>query len=103
MSEPSPEALRQFELAKKELQLALMFAKVSSNAYSQGRLQHAWDARSKAEAVHARAVAQLLGAVSSEDKVIESMLGEVRDALADLPSPAERNLWTQPTSRRSAV
>ncbi|MBZ5596226.1 MAG: hypothetical protein LAP39_28610 [Acidobacteriia bacterium] len=103
MSEPSPEALRQFELAKHELQLALMFAKVSSTAYSQGKLQHAWDARSKAEAVRARAVAQLVGAVSIENKAIESMLGEVQEALADLPSSTEPYLWTRTAVRRSAV
>lgn len=103
MSEPSPEALRQFELAKNELRLALMFAKVSSAAYSQGKLQHAWDARSKAEAVHARAVAQLVGAVSTENKVIESMLGEVAEALDDLPSSAESHLSMRPAIRRSAV
>lgn len=103
MSEPSREALRQFELAKNELQLALMFAKVSSAAYSQGKLQHAWDARSKAEAVHARAVEQLVGAVSTEDKVIESMLGELRTALAGLPSSTEQHLWSRPAARRSAV
>lgn len=103
MSEPTPEAMRQFELAKHELRLALMFAKVSSAAYSQGKLQHAWDARSKAEAVHARAVEQLIGAVSTENKAIESMLGQVKEALDDLPSPAEPYLWTRPSLRRSAV
>jgi hypothetical protein len=103
MTEPSPEALRQFELAKHELRLALMFAKVSSTAYAQGKLQHAWDARSKAEAVHARAVAQLVGAVSSENKAIESMLDQVQEALDDLPSPAEPYLWTRSANRRTAV
>jgi hypothetical protein len=102
MNEPSSETQRQFELAKNELQLALMFAKVSSTAYSQGRLQHAWDARSKAEAVHARAVAQLVGVVSTENKAIESMLGELHEALADLPSSAEPHLWRSAV-RRSAV
>lgn len=103
MNAPSPEAQRQFDLAKHELQLALMFAKVSSTAYSQGKLQHAWDARSKAEAVRARAVAQLVGAVSVEDKAIESMLGAVQEALAGLPTPAEQYRWTPSAVRRSAV
>ena len=103
MADSSPEAQRQFELAKRELQLALMFAKVSSSAYSQGKLQHAWDARSKAEAVRARAVAQLVGAVAAEDKAIDTMLGEVQDALATLPSGSESYFWMRPSPRRRAV
>ena len=99
----SSEARQQFELAKKELQLALMFAKVSSAAYSQGKLQHAWDARSKAEAVRARAVAQLVGAVAAGDEAIDTMLGEVQDALATLPSGTEPYLRARPAVRRSAV
>jgi hypothetical protein len=102
MSESS-DARQQFELAKKELQLALMFAKVSSAAYSQGKLQHAWDARSKAEAVRARAVAQLVGAVAAGDEAIDTMLGEVQDALATLPSGTEPYLRARPAVRRSAV
>ena len=103
MADSSPDAERQFELAKKELQLALMFAKVSSSAYSQGKLQHAWDARSKAEAVRARAVAQLVGAVAAENEAIDTMLGEVQDALATLPPGNQAHLWTRPTIRRTAV
>jgi hypothetical protein len=103
MSDSFPDAQQQFELAKKELQLALMFAKVSSSAYSQGKLQHAWDARSKAEAVRARAVAQLVGAVAAGDKAIDAMLGEVHDALASLPSGSEQHLWTRSAIRRTAV
>ncbi|HXA04095.1 MAG TPA: hypothetical protein VNY30_04620 [Bryobacteraceae bacterium] len=102
MSESS-DPRQQFELAKKELQLALMFAKVSSAAYSQGKLQHAWDARSKAEAVRARAVAQLVGAVAAGDEAIDTMLGEVQDALATLPSGTEPYLRARPAVRRSAV
>ena len=103
MTESSPDAEHQFELAKKELQLALMFAKVSSSAYSQGKLQHAWDARSKAEAVRARAVAQLVGAVAAGDEAIDTMLGEVQDALATLPSGTEPYFWTRQAIRRTAV
>jgi hypothetical protein len=103
MSDSSPDAQQQFELAKKELQLALMFAKVSSSAYSQGKLQHAWDARSKAEAVRARAVAQLVGAVAAGDEAIDTMLGEVQDALASLPPGNEAFFWTRPAIRRTAV
>jgi hypothetical protein len=103
MNDSSPDAQHQFELAKKELQLALMFAKVSSSAYSQGKLQHAWDARSKAEAVRARAVAQLVDAVAAGDKAIDTILGEVQDALASLPSGSEPYLWTRPAIRRTAV
>jgi hypothetical protein len=103
MSDSSPDAKLQFELAKKELQLALMFAQVSSSAYSQGKLQHAWDARSKAEAVRARAVAQLVGAVAAGDEAIDTMLGEVQDALATLPSGTEPYRWTRQAVRRTAV
>ncbi len=103
MADSSPDATQQFELAKKELQLALMFAKVSSSAYSQGKLQHAWDARSKAEAVRARAVAQLVGAVAAGDEAIDTMLGEVQDALASLPTGSESYLWTRAVIRRTAV
>lgn len=103
MSDSCPDAQQQFELVKKELQLALMFAKVSSSAYSQGKLQHAWDARSKAEAVRARAFAQLVGAVAAGDKAIDTMLGEVQDALASLPSGSEPHWWTRGTIRRTAV
>jgi hypothetical protein len=99
----SSDARQQFDLAKKELQLALMFAKVSSAAYSQGKLQHAWDARSKAEAVRARAVAQLVGAVAAGDEAIDTMLGEVQDALATLLSGTEPYLRARPAVRRSAV
>ena len=103
MTDSSPDARHQFELAKKELQLALMFAKVSSSAYSQGKLQHAWDARSKAEAVRARALAQLVGAVAAGDEAIDTMLGDVQDALASLPAGSESYLWTRAGIRRTAV
>jgi len=78
-----------------ELKLALTFVKISSTAYSMGRLQHATDARSKADAVRARAVAQFIES-SPENaegaKSIHSMLGEVQVALARLPSSREVSL-----------
>ena len=99
----SPNIQQEVELAKTELRLALMFAKVSSAAYSTGRLQHASDARSKAEAVRSRAVAQLTGAVAIGDVAVGSMLDEVQEALACLPSSSEPYFWTRFTVRRSAV
>jgi hypothetical protein len=47
------------ELATSELKVALLFANLSSAAYSMGRLQHATDARSKAQRACTRAVARL--------------------------------------------
>ncbi|HUJ20106.1 MAG TPA: hypothetical protein VLX58_01235 [Bryobacteraceae bacterium] len=95
-----PVRVRQLEAAKDELKLALMFAKVSSSAYRVGRLQHATDARSKAEAVQARAVAQLTEALDPEDEesadAVKSMLGEVQLALARL------SFSTQPKVRRAS-
>ena len=102
MDESSPNSRREVELAKNELKLALMFAKVSSAAYSMGRLQHASDARSKAEAVRSRAVAQLTGGIAVADVAVESMLDEVQEALACLPSSNEPHFWTRLTARRSA-
>lgn len=72
-----------------ELKLALTFVKISSTAYSMGKLQHASDARSKAEAVRARAVAQLMESLAVEEQTaasIQSMLNEIQNALASLPS-----------------
>ena len=103
MSDSCSDALLSFEMAKKELRLALMFAKVSSSAFSQGKLQHAWDARSKAEAVRARAVAQLVDAVAANDKALDSMLMEVQDALAAVPSGTGSRSWVQSLQRRTAV
>jgi hypothetical protein len=98
----SPNMQQEVELAKNELKLALMFAKVSSAAYSMGRLQHASDARSKAEAVRSRAVAQLTGAVAIGDVAVGSMLDEVQEALACLPSSSDPHFWARFTLRRSA-
>jgi len=74
-----------------ELMLALTFVKISSTAYSIGKLQHASDARSKADAVRARAVAQLMESLAVEEQTaasIQSMLNELHSAFASLPSPA---------------
>jgi hypothetical protein len=93
MVDPSPRT--QFELAKNELKLALTFAQVSSAAFAVGKLQHASDARCKAEAVRARALAHLIEAAAGGggDEVIQSMLGEVQTALARLPSSNEPYFW----------
>jgi hypothetical protein len=72
-----------------ELKLALTFAKISSTAYSIGKLQHASDARSKAEAVRARAVAQLMESLAVEEDTaasIQHVLNDLQSALASLPS-----------------
>jgi hypothetical protein len=82
------------DLVENELKLALTFLKVSSTAYSVGKLQHATDARSKAEAVRERAVAQLIES-SATDKEhaasVQSILGEVQHALSRLPPSFELN------------
>jgi len=98
----SSDVQQQLELAKSELKLALMFAKVSSTAYSMGRLQHASDARSKAEAVRTRALAQLIRAIAARDagvEAIESILGELQKALAGLPSSSEPYFWVRLSTR----
>jgi hypothetical protein len=82
------------DLVENELKLALTFLKVSSTAYSVGKLQHATDARSKAEAVRERAVAQLIesSATDSEHAAsVQSILGEVQYALSRLPASFELN------------
>jgi hypothetical protein len=78
-----------------ELKLALTFVKISSTAYSMGKLQHASDARSKAEAVRARAVGQLMESLAVEEQAaasIQSMLNELQSALASLPSSVQPSL-----------
>jgi hypothetical protein len=73
-----------------ELMLALTFVKISSTAYSMGKLQHASDARSKADVIRARAVAQLIESLAVEEQTaasIQSMLNELHNAFASLPSP----------------
>jgi len=83
------------EFVQNDLKVALMFVEISSAAYSIGNLQHGGDARSKAEAAHARAVAQLTESNSGNqpDAAMESMLKEVRSALSSLPSSAHPALW----------
>jgi hypothetical protein len=90
LGEPAPNAGRQtLKSVENELKLALTFVKISSTAYSMGKLQHAGDARSKAEAVHSRAVAQLIESQSADEDgaaSVQSILNEVQSALANLPS-----------------
>ena len=87
---PAPNAGQQtLKSVENELKLALTFVKISSTAYSRGKLQHASDARSKAEAVRSRAVAQLIESLSADEDSaasVQSMLNEVQSALANLPS-----------------
>lgn len=71
-----------------ELQIALTFAQVSSNAYKRGKLQHAIDARSRAEAAQSRAIADLIESSVPDPGAARSMLANVRHALTRLP-PAE--------------
>jgi hypothetical protein len=95
MTQPPPEqpafgaGKQTLQGVENELKLALTFVKISSTAYSMGKLQHASDARSKAEAVRARAVAQLMESLAVEKQTaasIQSMLNELQTALAGLPS-----------------
>ena len=80
------------EAMQGELDVALTFAKVSSVAYGRGKLQRAIDARSRAEAVQSRAIAELVEATSSDPEAshtVRSKLAQVRHALAHLPSSTE--------------
>jgi hypothetical protein len=75
-----------------ELEIALTFAKVSSIAYGKGKLQRAIDARSRAEAVQTRAIAELVESSSPDpdaSHTVRSKLAEVRHALARLPLSGE--------------
>jgi hypothetical protein len=75
-----------------ELEIALTFAKVSSIAFGKGKLQRAIDARSRAEAVHTRAIAELVESSSPDPDAsytVRCKLAEVRHALAHLPSSGE--------------
>jgi hypothetical protein len=84
------------DVVENDLKLAMTFTKISSAAYSAGRLQHASDARSKAQAVHERAVAQwkACSAVSIQDAAsVQLMLSEVQSALASLPASEHQALW----------
>jgi len=83
------------QFVEDDLKLALTFVQISCAAYSTGKLQHGGDARSKAEAAHARAVAQLIesSTVYRQDPSVQSMLKEVQSALSSLPSSARPALW----------
>jgi hypothetical protein len=79
------------ELAASELKVALLFANLSSAAYSTGRLQHATDARSKALRACDRAATRLAAPeiAAPEADGVRSMLDEVKGALARLPTSGE--------------
>ena len=83
------ESSQQLELAERELEAALIFARFSSTSYSAGNLQRATDARSKAKAVCASAARRL--AVPEVDQArpdsVKLIWNEVQSALEDLPSP----------------
>ncbi len=87
----SESSLNELELAKSELKAALVFAKFSSTAYSLGKLQQATDARSKANAVCARAAQRLAAPEVTEvgTDSVRSILHEVENALAHLPARIE--------------
>lgn len=79
-----------------DLKLALTFIKISSVAYASGRLQHASDAYSKAQAAHARAVAEwkAFSATNIQDTAsLQRMLHEVQNALSNLPACAHQAVW----------
>lgn len=79
------------ELAASELKVALLFANLSSSAYSMGRLQHATDARSKAQQACNRAASRLAAPEIAAPAAggVRSMLDEVQGALARLPTSGE--------------
>jgi hypothetical protein len=90
------DAKQMLDVVENDLRLAMTFTKISSAAYSAGRLQHASDARSKAQAAHARAVAQweVCSAVSLQDAAsVQVMLNEVRNALGSLPASEHQAVW----------
>jgi hypothetical protein len=82
------------DLAESELKVALFFANLSSAAYSMGRLQHATDARSKAEHACTRAAARLAAPeIAAPDAGgVRVILDEVQGALARLPTSGEFNV-----------
>ena len=85
------------EFVQNDLKVALMFVEISSAAYSTGDLQLGGDARSKAEAAHARAVAQLVESNPGTlaDDALQTMLKQVQSALSSLPSATHAALWTR--------
>jgi hypothetical protein len=90
---------------QRELEIALTFAKVSSIAYGRGKLQRAFDARSRAEAVQTRAIAELIEFATPDPETshsVRSKLAEVRHALAHLPSSSEYRGRSENKSRNVA-
>jgi hypothetical protein len=84
------------DVVENDLKLAMTFTKISSAAYSAGRLQHASDAHSKAQAAHARAVAEwkASSAVNIQEAAsVQLMLNEVQAALSSLPASAHQAMW----------
>ena len=79
------------ELAEKELKVALLFANLSSAAYSTGRLQYATDTHSKAHCAWTRAVARLAAPemAAPDARGVRSMLDQVQGALSRLPASGE--------------
>jgi len=79
-----PEGL---ELALSQLKVARVFADFSLTSYSMGKLQHATDARSKAEHLCRSAAARLAApeTYGSPADFAESMLRGVLNTLANLP------------------
>jgi hypothetical protein len=82
------------ELAKRELKVALLFADFSSAAYSTGKLQHATDARCKAEHTCTRAAGRLAAPeiAAPDAQGVRVMLDEVQRVLARLPASGEFRL-----------
>jgi hypothetical protein len=79
-----PEGL---ELTLSQLKVARVFADFSLSSYSVGKLQHATDARYKAEYLCRAAAAWLAGPETdkSPSDLAESMLRAVLNTLANLP------------------
>jgi len=94
-SKPSANTDEQnLEFVEQDLKLAMMFARISSTAYSNGNLLHGGDARSKAKAAHDRAVAQLIESISDpQNASLQSMLKEVQSALSSLPASGYLKTW----------
>jgi len=83
------------DFVEDDLKLALTFVQISSAAYSTGNLKHGGDARSKAEVVHARAMAKMIEspAANRQDAAVQCMLKEVQSALSSLSSSAHPAVW----------
>jgi len=80
---------QQLEIAESELKAALIFARFSSSSYTVGNLQHAADARSKANMACARAAQRLAAPeiIQVSTDSVKLILNEVQTALADLHKP----------------